>query len=94
MCVNALKGATFISTKESKCIWRSIIMCQCPERGDLHFHGQRGRALITTSSYCVNALKGATFISTIEGIEEPVYSPFCVNALKGATFISTIFYNN
>ena len=40
-CVNALKGATFISTR-----WRltekisEITLCQCPERGDLHFYNQ------------------------------------------------------
>ena len=38
-CVNALKGATFIST--AKRLWADDIkiLCQCPERGDLHFHG-------------------------------------------------------
>ena len=38
-CVNALKGATFISTVS---IWSEGvcgILCQCPERGDLHFYG-------------------------------------------------------
>ena len=38
-CVNALKGATSISTGslfvESN---DDLMMCQCPERGDLHFY--------------------------------------------------------
>ena len=41
VCVNALKGATFISTK---IFWsknyRIIELCQCPERGDLHFYAE------------------------------------------------------
>ena len=39
MCVNALKGATFISTK-STAIGAGDMqwLCQCPERGDLHFY--------------------------------------------------------
>ena len=39
-------------------------MCQCPERGDLHFYqfDDRDRS---QPSCCVNALKGATFISTL-----------------------------
>ena len=37
-CVNALKGATFIST-EITCMQRERQkLCQCPERGDLHFY--------------------------------------------------------
>ncbi len=38
-CVNALKGATSISTNDA--INQSLkteVLCQCPERGDLHFH--------------------------------------------------------
>ena len=38
-------------------------MCQCPERGDLHFYLHTTRKGYEASS-CVNALKGATFIST------------------------------
>ena len=37
-CVNALKGATFISTERASDPMRFKEMCQCPERGDLHFH--------------------------------------------------------
>ena len=66
VCVNALKGATFISTEDigipgTVDEW----MCQCPERGDLHFHllsVPRNRRFFEK---CVNALKGATFISTL-----------------------------
>ena len=40
MSVNALKGATSISTILGKDFMRTKIgMCQCPERGDLHFYG-------------------------------------------------------
>ena len=45
-------------------------MCQCPERGDLHFH-EKLNPKRKGISKCVNALKGATFISTNpKGTEE------------------------
>ena len=37
-CVNALKGATFISTGMMKHDRKKKTGCQCPERGNLHFH--------------------------------------------------------
>ena len=37
-CVNALNGATFISTDIDRTIKKCNKACQCPERGDLHFH--------------------------------------------------------
>ena len=37
-CVNALKGATFISTGMTTAEKLRVEMCQCPERGDLHFY--------------------------------------------------------
>ena len=37
-CVNALKGATFISTELYKTLSSKTVLCQCPERGDLHFY--------------------------------------------------------
>ena len=38
-CVNALKGATSISTKiMGKYEMIVNVKCQCPERGDLHFY--------------------------------------------------------
>ena len=40
-------------------------MCQCPERGDLHFYCRRKRWKWTVLK-CVNALKGATSISTMK----------------------------
>ena len=40
------------------------VVCQCPERGDLHFHGAGDKGRGSRVS-CVNALKGATFISTL-----------------------------
>ena len=41
-CVNALKGATFISTINSGRDGTEGKMCQCPERGDLHFYIIKG----------------------------------------------------
>ena len=38
-CVNALKGATSISTRLRSLTGQIMILCQCPERGDLHFYG-------------------------------------------------------
>ena len=64
-CVNALKGATFISTKRS--IMQKAIhlrLCQCPERGGLHFYEEKYDYALK-QLLCVNALKGATFISTL-----------------------------
>ena len=63
-------------------------MCQCPERGDLHFYFKRVDAGCTEKD-CVNALKGATFIST-QTLCMRFIREACVNALKGATFISTL----
>ena len=40
-CVNALKGATLISTFTFTCIKiRNAGLCQCPERGDPHFYNE------------------------------------------------------
>ena len=62
-CVNALKGATFISTLAVELQTNSwLIPCQCPERGDLHFY--ENIMIVGKLMNCVNALKGATFIST------------------------------
>ena len=68
-------------------------MCQCPERGDLHFYMSTWKTVLVIL-LGVNALKGATFIST--GIPN-IYvdtTEKSVNALKGATFISTDMVNN
>ncbi len=62
--------------------------CQCPERGDLHFHDFINIVAFDKAG-CVNALKGATFISTIKSHIRQPSKIVCVNALKGATFIST-----
>ena len=40
------------------------LVCQCPERGDLHFYEKRNQTSIHQKNR-VNALKGATFISTL-----------------------------
>ena len=37
-CVNALKRATFISTDDKDDIANEGQLCQCPERGNLHFY--------------------------------------------------------
>ena len=61
---NALKGAGFISTTDTgNTIKYACRLCQCPERGDLHFHFTKRNCIVYGHS-CVNALKGATFIST------------------------------
>ena len=67
--------------------FETLLLCQCPERGDLHFYDYLYK-LVFTPDWCVNALKGATSISTEEqkAINKEAY---CVNALKGATSIST-----
>ena len=69
-----------------------ILLCQCPERGDLHFY-QYVDVLVRVKNMCVNALKGATSISTLK---PPVteMNITCVNALKGATSISTLASGN
>ena len=62
---NALKGAGFISTTDTgNTIKYACRLCQCPERGDLHFHSNVHEKNYLTEN-CVNALKGATFISTV-----------------------------
>ena len=38
MCVNALKGATLISTSSLPKTADFSDLCQCPERGDTHFY--------------------------------------------------------
>ena len=37
-CVNALKGATLISTRTHNYSTAYAKVCQCPERGDPHFY--------------------------------------------------------
>ena len=64
------------------------MMCQCPERGDLHFY-KTGITGSGCAAWCVNALKGATSISTKESLMVLKTRDDCVNALKGATSIST-----
>ena len=60
MCVNALKGATLISTVVNRETSAEYLhSCQCPERGDTAFLLDTCRKWLTQKS-CVNALKGAT----------------------------------
>ena len=86
--VNALNGATFISTNTMLSRIGTTEECQCPERGDLHFYRLR-LLLPSLKNSCVNALKGATSISTARFVCNSKHAWNCVNALKGATSIST-----
>ena len=36
--LNALNGATFISIERAKVGANPLVLCQCPEWGDLHFY--------------------------------------------------------
>ena len=44
-----------------------MVVCQCPERGDLHFYNS-DETTEPNVQVGVNALKGATFISTVTGL--------------------------
>ena len=68
-------------------------LCQCPERGDLHFYTNKP-VVKEFETTCVNALKGATSISTEPSIKAVRKISNCVNALKGATSISTLDSGN
>ena len=92
-CVNALKGATLISTKVRRYLQLIQKRCQCPERGDPHFYGLREKLELVKDS-CVNALKGATLISTGFFRRNKSSVKKSVNALKGATLISTLASGN
>ena len=89
LCVNALTGATFISTGATMRKNGVILnMCQCPNWGDLHFYSNFTKTQKRMRK-CVNALTGATFISTNRRKRRRINQGKCVNALTGATFIST-----
>ncbi len=62
--VNALNGATSISTETELAVIEKNEMCQCPEWGDLHFYEDLQSELEYVME-CVNALNGATSISTL-----------------------------
>ena len=66
---NALIGAIFISTLMSFSIETKKMMCQCPERGNLHFYVRHSEEN-WGENCCVNALIGATFISTYTQLVE------------------------
>ena len=95
--INALKGASFISTKMTKLKALKPVLCQCPEWGDLHFYVQ-SLSQIVQKYNCVNALKGATFISTLAS-GNPCKSRLCgsifpevfQNILKKA-FLKGVFW--
>ena len=63
-CINALKGATLISTVINEGKFPKVEEYQCPERGDPHFYETTAPETEAPSRDCVNALKGATLIST------------------------------
>lgn len=91
--VNALNGATFISTNTMLSRIGTTEECQCPEWGDLHFYRLR-LLLPSLKNSCVNALKGAISISTARFVCNSKHAWNCVNALKGATSISTLASGN
>ena len=93
-CVNALKGATLISSGKFCGQVTDYELCQCPERGDPHFYYVTPQEKEAWLLQCVNALKGATLISTAELISNAIDDVPCVNALKGATLISTLASGN
>ena len=63
--VNALNGATFISTVITLMDILSDMLCQCPKWGYLHFYKTMKNNEFVKWGDCVNALNGATFISTL-----------------------------
>ena len=67
-------------------------MCQCPERGDLHFY-ERKKNEIKEGPVCQCPERGDLhFYETTKKTNEWIFR--CVNALKGATFISTLASGN
>ena len=54
MSVNALKGATSISTLPQFWLQDYSWMCQCPERGDLHFYrnGRKEKYMFRKKCQC------------------------------------------
>ena len=87
-CVNALKGATFISTLSKFPGIFISYRCQCPERGALHFYTADTGNSGTTAGMCQCPERGDLhFYKVKAGCHALIVA--CVNALKGATFIST-----
>ena len=87
-CVNALKGATFISTGQKISLKVLGLWCQCPERGDLHFYEVSPYANEDWNMMCQCPERGDLhFYRSIRSWNSSANG--CVNALKGATFIST-----
>ena len=64
ICVNALKGATFISTRDDKYTTKPDPECVNALKGAT-FISTMKRGRLNEQHECVNALKGATFISTL-----------------------------
>ena len=64
-------------------------MCQCPERGDLHFYADPLYE-IHTGSMCQCPERGDLHFYIKKAGYKKIVADCGVNALKGATFISTI----
>ena len=64
-------------------------MCQCPERGDLHFHLASLQQPSKKTLMCQCPERGDLHFH-VDRPDVTSNSLDCVNALKGATFISTL----
>ena len=75
-CFNALKGASFISTR--KICWIRIVylLFQCPEWGDLHFY-------LASENPCKSRLCGSIFLEFFQNILKKAF-------LKGVFWKFTI----
>ena len=65
-----------------------VFVCQCPERGDLHFYMDRIMNMARHGLMCQCPERGDLHFYAIKVIAD-IQERICVNALKGATFIST-----
>ena len=71
----------------------SLLLCQYPERGDLHFYGEKSVGGCIYMDVCQCPERGDLhFYGKIHS--HNLCSQMCVNALKGATFISTLASGN
>ena len=68
------------------------ILCQCPERGDLHFYKRTVRKEMLELIVSMPWKRRPSFL--LDNTELLNKMANCVNALKGATFISTLASGN
>ena len=67
---------------------KEALMCQCPERGDLHFYTDKSfKKCVAKACQCPE--RGDLHFYYQEPIGVVMSKVLCVNALKGATSIST-----